>query len=1071
MVAVPGPAGDPGGNYYLVATDNLPPPGGDTTVVAVEPFDGGIFQGSDGTLYVFGAAGNNTLEITLAAVTGTLGATPVDYAVPGASATLPATAIDVRNQAGDNTVTVDSSVSLPLAIYGGSGSDQITDSGSGDDQLVAGSGAETITYSGTGQATITPGTGNGVLSNGDLGQYVSASGQRSGAGGTQYTLSLVAGDSGHPVAGWGVDWGDGSTTTLPGGSQQVSHSYASGDAACTVTVTASGQTDQSGNRPDGACTLTLVLPPIPDLIVDGPATLTIGQPCVLSLSCANGGAAVSAWHVNWGDRTPAETWVEGPDGWTNGGGPPTLGGPSHTYVRGGLFSVTVSADGTGGGTFAAPEAVPVAVIPPVPAGLVAYADPSQASTVDVEWQPDGYDDSAQVEVSTDGVSFALPDLTNSRWWPGGLPFCIWLVNDLQPNTSYWFRAAFYNSAGRSAWCQPVTYTTGSFSLADPWTDELGLAACRTGLNYGVPVPDPDLESHDPSRYVILVNDAYGDDPTGALDNLGYHAAQAAADTPIDVADDHNLAKITLGQLPADYPYPDGTLAALTLTVTAAGANVYDAGGSLLGSTTRDSLTLSGAWLAGATIYVEASQSDADAVMAYDYYDYNDQDYYQYGYLRAETQIDLAVADIIVPNPLSYGQNLSTITDAHDLYTALGAVEFKPQVTGLTSDAIQSLNVTSEGVERTEPLVSVAATVAPPAGAVATRALVLDAENNAATPDSLLDAEVLPYDGNTVTVGLETAEDSFSQPVPCLGLWQANGPAWAYDSNFNPVGKARVIGGRGSLALLAYRITGIESDWNLLIPTMQAQGIQYDAASATVASGTIIDVSPLLAALEQRIRAEVVGAANNPKDANFPPNNYNAPVNVARSLKDPDAINGVFYIGPKTQHVVCDCVTMVMLEYARGLISQLKPGEWARMGGGGGPLTPFYLFDQDMADYDVKEPPPINSLKPGDYVRFWNKMSFPGYPNVQPGGAWGSEYTVRVSAPGTTDPLFYGFTSNGETHDSDGWRTLLQGKYNQGLPLAQQIGLSDVPGYDGDAGFLNVPKLAQMIFNLRTTPGN
>ena len=46
-----------------------------------------------------------------------------------------------------------------------------------------------------------------------------------------------------------------------------------------------------------------------------------------------------------------------------------------------------------------------------------------------------------------------------------------------------------------------------------------MTAYRTGGNYGVPVSDADRLSYDPSKYVILVNDGYGDDPSGQNNNM------------------------------------------------------------------------------------------------------------------------------------------------------------------------------------------------------------------------------------------------------------------------------------------------------------------------------------------------------------------------------------------------------------------------------------------------------------------------------------------------------------------------------------------------------------------------
>ena len=91
-----------------------------------------------------------------------------------------------------------------------------------------------------------------------------------------------------------------------------------------------------------------------------------------------------------------------------------------------------------------------------------------------------------------------------------------------------------------------------------------------------------------------------------------------------------------------------------------------------------------------------------------------------------------------------------------------------------------------------------------------------------------------------------------------GTWQI-AQAWKYDSNFNPTGTAKAIGGPGDLGKLAYDITGDENDWHLLEPTLQKQGVHYDKLHGTVPVDTIVDVSALLAKLEERMRTAVVTA--------------------------------------------------------------------------------------------------------------------------------------------------------------------------------------------------------------------
>ena len=82
---------------------------------------------------------------------------------------------------------------------------------------------------------------------------------------------------------------------------------------------------------------------------------------------------------------------------------------------------------------------------------------------------------------------------------------------------------------------------------------------------------------------------------------------------------------------------------------------------------------------------------------------------------------------------------------------------------------------------------------------------------------------------------------------------------------------------------------------------------------------------------------------------------------------------------------------------------------------------------------------------------------------------GAENVVRISQPGTEDPLFSGWNL-GTPLTYIGWLNRLRDEYNTGLWWGK-ITVMGVPGYlKHESGFLNVPSLAQLIFKLRSSGG-
>jgi hypothetical protein len=263
----------------------------------------------------------------------------------------------------------------------------------------------------------------------------------------------------------------------------------------------------------------------------------------------------------------------------------------------------------------------------------------------------------------------------------------------------------------------------------------------------------------------------------------------------------------------------------------------------------------------------------------------------------------------------------------------------------------------------------------------------------------------------------------------------------------------------SLAQLALDITGNAGDAAAL------------GNVGTITKGKQIDVTNLLNCLEQRLRTNVVNAANYaPKAASFgSPTETSEVPNWSES-----GVNAVFGIGtpPKTNPRF-DCIGMANLIMVRGVIATLNPGEYKAMGfcaadfgldrnspGKAGPYLTIYA-----------PPLPRARLQRGDWVVFWNNSR---YDDFHPDEDWATENTIM-----TGPDLYWGWGVAGPGGNCAFWRGELRDAFNSGLANPfDQIGPLGAPGYnqgnDPDqpvtAAFVNVPKLAMALFNFRTKQG-
>jgi hypothetical protein len=226
--------------------------------------------------------------------------------------------------------------------------------------------------------------------------------------------------------------------------------------------------------------------------------------------------------------------------------------------------------------------------------------------------------------------------------------------------------------------------------------------------------------------------------------------------------------------------------------------------------------------------------------------------------------------------------------------------------------------------------------------------------------------------------------------------------------------------------------------------------KYLGNVGTVTRGTAVDVTPLLNILDDALRGNVLAVAkpDAPKSLGF-----GKAGDAAALAYNASQIAAVFVAGTPTTEV--DCMVMVELEMAYAVIGVLQPGDFDAMG-----LTPLTLKNDYWTDLSGT---PLADLKAGDYVKFWNDAY---YRSLDPNGMWESENAIM-----TGPDSYYGWAQPpGDTDTEAGWKATLSTEYNKVAPFLSKYWFGQVPGYTSDpgsAGFLNVAKLAQKIFDYTT----
>jgi VCBS repeat-containing protein len=155
--------------------------------------------------------------------------------------------------------------------------------------------------------------------------------------GAVYTLALGASDPyGGPISSWQIQWGDGSSQTVPGNTNSVTHVYADGPNDFVISATA---TDADGTYNAGNTVAVHVNNVAPTAGVSGPTDGVPGQVRTFTLSASDVPADQGnfAFHIAWGDGSTQD--VTGPSGTTI----------DHTFTAGGTYTVQVTAADKDGG--------------------------------------------------------------------------------------------------------------------------------------------------------------------------------------------------------------------------------------------------------------------------------------------------------------------------------------------------------------------------------------------------------------------------------------------------------------------------------------------------------------------------------------------------------------------------------------------------------------------------------------------------------------------------------------------------------------------------------------------------
>jgi hypothetical protein len=174
--------------------------------------------------------------------------------------------------------------------------------------------------------------------------------------GSPYTLTLFKSDPGaDTVTSWTINWGDGSSDTVPGPTTSFSHVYADGAATRTISVTAKDE-DGTWNATPKTITVNNVAPSVFATTNNTAAVGIAFNTQIASFTdpgftnLAAGTSETFTATVSWGDGTPVQpatvTVTQGAKGVLTTG----IITSGHTYAQVGIYNVTITVTDDDGGT-------------------------------------------------------------------------------------------------------------------------------------------------------------------------------------------------------------------------------------------------------------------------------------------------------------------------------------------------------------------------------------------------------------------------------------------------------------------------------------------------------------------------------------------------------------------------------------------------------------------------------------------------------------------------------------------------------------------------------------------------
>jgi hypothetical protein len=282
-----------------------------------------------------------------------------------------------------------------------------------------------------------------------------------------------------------------------------------------------------------------------------------------------------------------------------------------------------------------------------------------------------------------------------------------------------------------------------------------------------------------------------------------------------------------------------------------------------------------------------------------------------------------------------------------------------------------------------------------------------------------------------------------KPWTAVGAW-ATGQAALVTANVNGA----------SLAELAQDITGNAADASLL------------SNVGTITRDKQIDVTPLLTELASRVRDQVVIAAQNPNLSQqligfgATPNPAGYYLSQMKAPQINSLFNGTEPVlsdpnGGLAPAVHYNCEGMAEIIFVRGLIqgASLTDAEFDELKINVADIQSSYCVERSIANNNSV---PLQSLQPGYWALFMNAPNCP----VQ---IWQAENVIVTGAD-----TYFGWPYGQQSYAW--WQAELKRQFNKGVPLAlfeQGLWTTRNIGYKGTSWFLNIPKLGQMIFNMRT----